>query len=59
MTAIASILQAELEVRVFAAEFPTANVLAALAHCESGRLGWVPVRDLLAKSLASAIAEVA
>lgn len=48
--------QAEADVRAFAAEFPTANTLAALAYCESGRLTWGQVADLFAKSLSKAMA---
>jgi hypothetical protein len=50
---------AESDVRAFAQQFPTANVLRALALCESGRLDWQPVADLFARSLAAGLAEVA
>lgn len=49
---------AEADVRAFALQFPTANVAAALAHCESGRLSWEAVRDLFARSLEAGLAEV-
>lgn len=47
---------AESDVRAFAAQFPTANVKAALAYCESGRLTWEQVADLFARSLAAGLA---
>lgn len=46
---------AETEAREFAAEFPTPNAVAAIAYAESGRLTWVQIRDLFARSLAKAL----
>lgn len=53
----APITAAELAVREFARLFPTPNALAALAHCESGRLPWEAVEALFAKALAAGIAD--
>lgn len=47
---------AELDVRAFAAEFPTPAVRQALAHCESGRLTWEAVAGLFARSLSAGLA---
>jgi hypothetical protein len=49
---------AERDVRAFAAEFPTAQTLRAVALCESGRLSWLSVAELFARSLGSALSEV-
>lgn len=45
-------------VRAFAAEYPTPNVLRALAYCESGRLEWAQVSALFGRSLAAGVAAV-
>ena len=50
---------AETEVREFAREFPTPNVLRAVALCESGRLTWTQVHELFRASLAHGLATVA
>lgn len=49
----------ESEVREFAREFPTPNVQRAVALCESGRLDWAEVHELLRRSLGHALTEVA
>lgn len=46
---------AETEAREFAAQYPTANVLAGIAHAEAGRVAWDRLRDLFASSLAEAL----
>ncbi len=46
----------EADVRAFADEFPSPNVLAAVAYCESGRLTWAQVYDLFHTSLLKAMA---
>jgi len=51
--------QVELDVRAFAAQFPTPNVLAAVAYCESGRLTWGQVYDLCREALSAGLAAVA
>jgi hypothetical protein len=51
-----TISQAEADVRAFAEQFPTPNVKAALAHCESGRLAWEKVASLFARSLSAGLA---
>lgn len=53
---VLSATQAELDCRAFAQQFPTPNVRAAIAHCESGRLAWEQVANLFAKSLAAGVA---
>ena len=50
--------QVETDVRAFAQQYPTANVLRAVALCESGRLTWTQVYDLFRKSLAAGLAAV-
>jgi hypothetical protein len=50
--------EAERAVRAFAEQFPTPNVLAAVAHCESGRLSWDAVGDLFIRSLGTALDQV-
>ena len=45
----------EADVRAFAALYPMPNVLAALAHCESGRLPWEAVAALFARALAKTL----
>ena len=49
----------ESEVREFAREFPTPNVLRAVALCEAGTLPWEKVAELFRASLAKGLAEVA
>lgn len=46
--------EAEKLARDFAAAWPTPNTLRAIALCESGRLAWVDVAALFAKSFAKA-----
>lgn len=41
----------EVECREFAAEFPTPNVLQAIAYAESGRLSWEQIYGLFHNSL--------
>jgi hypothetical protein len=45
----------EREAREFAAEFPTPNVLRAVALAESGRLTWEQIHGLFRKSLGVAL----
>jgi hypothetical protein len=47
------------EVRSFADEFPTPNVLRAVELCEAGTLTWDEVAELFRRSLATGLAEVA
>jgi hypothetical protein len=49
----------EQDCRAFAAEFPTPNVLRAVALCAQGTLTWEQVSDLFTKSLAKGLAAVA
>lgn len=49
----------ESDVRAFAAEFPTPNVLRALALAEAGTLPWEKVAGVFKASLAKGLAEVA
>lgn len=44
--ATVSIAQAEAECREFASEFPTSNVLRAVALAECGRLSWFDIYGL-------------
>jgi hypothetical protein len=46
----------ETEVREFAAQFPTPNVLRGVALCEEGRITWAQLHDLCKVSLAKALA---
>jgi len=48
----------EADVRAFAREFPTRNVLLAVSYCERGDLTWAQVHDLFCKSTAKALATV-
>lgn len=50
--------EAETLARDFAAAYPTANVLRAISLCESGRLAWVDVAALFARSYGTAAATV-
>jgi hypothetical protein len=50
--------QAEQDVREFARQFPTQQVLRALAMCESGRLPWANVSHICADALAKGIQAV-
>jgi hypothetical protein len=45
----------EAEVREFAAQFPTPNVLRAIALCESGRLTWAQVHPICVEALTKAL----
>lgn len=54
---MASTLQSE--VRAFATEFPTPNVLRAIALCEAGTLGWAEVHELFERTLNHAMDTVA
>ena len=47
------------DVRDFAAQFPTPNVLQALALCEAGTLTWAQVAEIFRSSLAEGLAAVA
>jgi hypothetical protein len=51
--------EAEQLAREFARAYPTPNVRRAVALCESGRLAWVDVAALFARSYGSARTEVA
>lgn len=48
--------EAESLVRQFAAKWDTPAVREALAYCESGRLAWVDVAALFARSYGKALA---
>jgi hypothetical protein len=48
--------EAETLARAFAVTYPTPNVLRAIALCESGRLAWVDVAALFARSYGAAAA---
>lgn len=48
----------ETAVRDFAAQFPTTNVLRALALCEAGTLGWAQVAEIFRSSLAQGLEAV-
>jgi hypothetical protein len=48
----------EQEVRDFAAQFPTPNVLHALALCEAGTLRWAQVAEIFRSSLAQGLEAV-
>ena len=56
MAAIHTARTAQAEAREFAAQYPTANVRAAVRYAEDGILTWTQVRDLFARSLGSALA---
>jgi hypothetical protein len=45
------------EVRSFAREFPTPNVLRAVELCEAGTLNWADVAALFGRSLTQGLAE--
>jgi hypothetical protein len=49
----------ETEVREFAREFPTANVLRAVALCEAGTLTWAQVHEIFKDALAQGLTAVA
>jgi len=51
--------EAEALSRQFAASWPTPNVLRGVALAESGRITWVQLAAVLAKSYGAAQAEVA
>jgi hypothetical protein len=48
----------ESQVREFAREFPTPNVLRAVALCEAGTLTWSQVLGVFKQSLAKGLTEV-
>lgn len=50
--------EAEGLVREFAAKWDSPSVREALAYCESGRLAWVDVAALFARSYGTALASV-
>jgi hypothetical protein len=54
-----SATEAERLARAFAAKWPTPNVRQAIDLCEAGRLSWVDVAALFARSFGKAEAEVA
>jgi hypothetical protein len=49
----------ERECREFAREFPTPNVLRAIALCEAGTLRWEQVHPILRDALATGLATAA
>lgn len=49
------LVQAELDCRAFARQFPTPQVLNAVRLAETGRLDWVPVAALFARSLVKSL----
>jgi hypothetical protein len=51
-------MQYRTECLKFAEQFPTANVRAAIAHAESGRLTWEQIHGLFTRSLGAALTEV-
>lgn len=53
-----TIAQAEAEVREFASEFPTPNVLRAITLAEAGTLSWFQLYDLFRSAAATAVVEV-
>lgn len=58
MAATITITEAEAQVREFAAEFPTENVLRGIALCESGRISWFQLYEIAKGAIAKARAEV-
>lgn len=50
---------ARTEVLAFAVQFPTPNVLRAVAYAEAGTLTWEQVRTLAAGALTKALAAAA
>jgi hypothetical protein len=48
----------ETECREFAREFPTPNVLRAIALCEAGTLRWEQIAEIFRASLATGLTEV-
>jgi hypothetical protein len=46
-------------VREFAAEFPTPNVLRAIALCEAGTISWEQAAEIFRVSLATGLEAVA
>lgn len=50
--------QIEADVRAFAAEFPTPNVLRAIRFAETGQVSWTDLYDIARDALAKANAEV-
>lgn len=57
MNKIHQAAEAEALCREFARVYPSANVLRGIALCESGRLAWVDVAALFARSAAVAMRE--
>jgi hypothetical protein len=55
---VTSLSSIESDVREFAREFPTPNVLRAVALCEAGTLSWGEVHELFRRSLATGLATV-
>jgi hypothetical protein len=53
------VTEAERLAREFARVYPTPNVRRAIALCESGRIQWVDVAALFARSYGTARREVA
>lgn len=58
MSRTSRIHTAEYQCREFAAQYPTPNVLRALAYAESGRLTWDQIAQLFRDSLAVGVAAV-
>lgn len=54
-----TITEAEAQVREFAAEFPTPNVLKGVALCESGRISWFQLYDIARSAMVKASAVTA
>lgn len=59
MAAQITITEAEAQVREFAAQFPTPNVLRGIALCESGRISWFQLYEIAKGALVKARQEVA
>lgn len=53
-----AIAQAELDCRAFARQYPTPNVARAIELAESGRIAWVDVAAVFARSLAAGLEAV-
>lgn len=51
----AELVQAELDCREFARQFPTPNTLKAISLAESGRLDWCSIAALFRRSLVAAM----
>lgn len=58
MNTTATATTVESDVRDFARQFPTPNVLRAVALCEQGTLAWGQVHALFHRSLAAGLTAV-